>query len=137
MMNVALREAIAKLEQLEKHYEKSTFEVVSSVLRTLLKKTIISVDSFQRQVVVASQRLSQTDRLRSRIGHSGLKANLKANLFMLDKFIFFVSKQPVLIEISDIHQNVFSHVGAGIATARTSDMQIVTKHVHVDQQGRT
>ena len=54
IMNVALREEIAKLEQLEKHYEKSTFEVVSSVLRTLLKKTIISVDSFQRQVVVAS-----------------------------------------------------------------------------------
>jgi structure-specific recognition protein 1 len=46
---------------------------------------------------------------------------------MLDKFIFFVSKQPVLIEISDIHQVVFSRVGAGIATARTFDMQIVTK----------
>jgi structure-specific recognition protein 1 len=62
---------------------------------------------------------------------------LKANLFMLDKFVFFVSKQPVLIEISDIHQVVFSRVGAGIATARMFDMQIVTKHVHVDQQGRT
>ena len=47
---------------------------------------------------------------------------------MLDKFIFFVSKQPVLIEISDIHQVVFSRVGVGIATARTSDMQITTKH---------
>jgi len=47
---------------------------------------------------------------------------------MLDKFIFFVSKQPVLIEISDIHQAVFSRVGAGIATARTFDMQIITKH---------
>jgi structure-specific recognition protein 1 len=46
---------------------------------------------------------------------------------MLDKFIFFVSKQPVLIEISDIHQVVFSRLGAGIATARTFDMQIVTK----------
>jgi hypothetical protein len=32
---------------------------------------------------------------------------------------------------------VFSHVGAGIATAPTFDMQIVTNHVHVDQQGRT
>jgi structure-specific recognition protein 1 len=46
---------------------------------------------------------------------------------MLEKFIFFVSKQPVLIEISDIHQVVFSRVGAGIATARTFDMQIITK----------
>ena len=47
---------------------------------------------------------------------------------MLEKFIFFVSKQPVLIEISDIHQVVFSRLGAGIATARTFDMQIITKH---------
>jgi len=47
---------------------------------------------------------------------------------MLDKFIFFVTKQPVLIEISDIHQVVFSRVGAGIAAARTFDMQIITKH---------
>ena len=47
---------------------------------------------------------------------------------MLEKSIFFVSKQPVLIEISDIHQVVFSRVGAGIATARTFDMQIITKH---------
>ena len=46
---------------------------------------------------------------------------------MLEKYIFFVSKQPVLIEISDIHQVVFSRLGAGIATARTFDMQIVTK----------
>jgi structure-specific recognition protein 1 len=54
MMNAALREEIAKLEQLEKHYENPTFEVVSSVFRTLSKKEIISADSFQRQVVVAS-----------------------------------------------------------------------------------
>ena len=47
---------------------------------------------------------------------------------MFDKFIFFVSKQPVLIEISDIHQVVFSRVGAGIATAPTFDTQIITKH---------
>ena len=47
---------------------------------------------------------------------------------MLDKFIFFVSKQPVPIEIFDIHQVVFSRVRAGIATARTFDMQIITKH---------
>jgi len=55
-----------------------------------------------------------------------LKA-VQGDLFMLEKFIFFVSKQPVLIEISDIHQVVFSRVGAGIATARTFDMQIITK----------
>ena len=33
-----------------------------------------------------------------------------------------------LIEISDIHQIIFSHIGAGISTARTFNMQIITKH---------
>lgn len=48
---------------------------------------------------------------------------------MLEKYIFFVSKQPSLIEISDIHQVVFSRVGAsmGAAAARTFDLKIVTK----------
>jgi len=48
---------------------------------------------------------------------------------MLEKYIFFVSKQPTLIEISDIHQCVFSRVGAsmGATAARTFDLKIVTK----------
>ena len=53
IMNVALREEIAKPEQLQRRYEKPTFEVVSSVFRTLSKK-IASADSFQRRVVVVS-----------------------------------------------------------------------------------
>src|ERR1700730_4397819 len=54
----------------------------------------------------------------SRDGHPGIKANLKAtqgDLFMLEKYIFFVSKQPTLIELSDIHQCVFSRVGVSTA----------------------
>jgi structure-specific recognition protein 1 len=48
---------------------------------------------------------------------------------MLEKYIFFVSKQPTLIEIADIHQCVFSRVGAsmGATAARTFDLKIVTK----------
>lgn len=48
---------------------------------------------------------------------------------MLEKYIFFVSKQPTLIELSDIHQVVFSRVGSsmGAAAARTFDLKIVTK----------
>lgn len=69
--------------------------------------------------------------LSSRDGHPGIKANLKAiqgDLFMLEKYIFFVSKAPTLIEISDIHQVVFSRVGnMGTAAARTFDLKIVTK----------
>lgn len=69
---------------------------------------------------------------RSRAGHPGIKANLKAvqgDLFMLEKYIFFVSKQPTLIELSDIHQVVFSRLGAGLGAtaARTFDLKIVTK----------
>lgn len=68
----------------------------------------------------------------SRDGHPGIKANLKAvqgDLFMLEKYIFFVSKQPTLIELSDIHQVVFSRLGAGMGAtaARTFDLKIVTK----------
>lgn len=54
ILNVALREEIAKFERLEKHYEKPTFEVVSSVFRALSRKKITSAGSFQRQALVAS-----------------------------------------------------------------------------------
>jgi structure-specific recognition protein 1 len=69
----------------------------------------------------------------SRDGHPGFKANLKAvqgDLFMLEKYIFFVSKQPTLLELSAIHQVVFSRVGAnlGAAAARTFDLKIVTRN---------
>lgn len=48
---------------------------------------------------------------------------------MLEKYIFFVSKQPTLVELSDIHQVVFSRLGsgAGASAARTFDIKIVTK----------
>ncbi|KAJ6621788.1 structure-specific recognition protein-domain-containing protein [Mycena sp. CBHHK59/15] len=105
-------EEIAKYDRLKKNYEDPTFEVVSSVFRALAKKKIIGSGTFQ-----------------SRDSHPGIKANLKAiqgDLFMLEKYIFFVSKQPTLIELSDIHQVVFSRVGASTA-ARTFDLKVVTK----------
>ncbi|KIK94046.1 hypothetical protein PAXRUDRAFT_828380 [Paxillus rubicundulus Ve08.2h10] len=108
-------EEIAKYDRLKKNYEDPTFEVVSGVFRALSKKKIIGSGTFQ-----------------SRDGHPGIKANLKAvqgDLFMLEKYIFFVSKQPTLVELADIHQCVFSRVGAsmGASAARTFDLKIVTK----------
>ncbi|KAG6903162.1 hypothetical protein C0995_004710 [Termitomyces sp. Mi166 len=108
-------EEIAQYDKLKKHYEDPTFEVVSGVFRSLSKKKIIGSGSFQ-----------------SRDGHPGIKANLKAiqgDLFLLEKYIFFVSKQPSLIEIADVHQVIFSRVGAsmGAAAARTFDLKIITK----------
>ncbi|EIN12861.1 SSrecog-domain-containing protein [Punctularia strigosozonata HHB-11173 SS5] len=108
-------EEIAKYDRLKKNYEDPTFEVVSGVFRALSGKKIIGVGTFQ-----------------SRHGHPGIKCNLKAiqgDLFMLEKYVFFVSKSPMLIEISDIHQVVFSRVGSGMGAtaARTFDLKIVTK----------
>ncbi|THH05506.1 hypothetical protein EW145_g4746 [Phellinidium pouzarii] len=63
-------EEIAKYEKLQKHYESSTFEVVSSVFRSLSQNKIVGSGSFQ-----------------SRNGHPGIKANLKAvqgDLFILE-----------------------------------------------------
>lgn len=53
-ITVAIREEIAKFDRLDKHYEKPTFEVVSSVFRALSKKKIISAGSFQRRALLAS-----------------------------------------------------------------------------------
>ncbi|KAG6813589.1 hypothetical protein H0H92_009633 [Tricholoma furcatifolium] len=109
-------EDIAKYDgKLKKNYEEHTFEVVSGVFRGLSGKKVIGSGSFQ-----------------SRDGHPGIKANLKAiqgDLFLLEKYVFFVSKQPSLIEIADIHQVSFSRVGAsmGATAARTFDMKIITK----------
>ena len=59
---MSIREEIAKLDRLEKHYEKPTFEVVSSVFRALSKKKIVSAGSFQRQALFAySSNLSETN----------------------------------------------------------------------------
>jgi structure-specific recognition protein 1 len=67
-----------------------------------------------------------------REGHPGVKANLKAvqgDLFMLEKYLFFVSKSPLLIDLNDIYQVVFSRVGAGAtgAAGRTFDLKVITK----------
>ena len=109
------REQVAKYDRLKKNYEDPTFEVVSSVFRALSGKKIVGAGSFT-----------------SHAGHPGIKANLKAvqgDLFFLEKYVFFVSKQPTLIELSDIHQVVFSRLGAGLGAtaARTFDLKIVTK----------
>ncbi|KAL5524359.1 POB3 [Sanghuangporus sanghuang] len=106
-------EELEKYEKLQKSYESSSFEVVSSIFRSLSRNKIIGSGSYS-----------------SRTGHPGIKANLKAvqgDLFILEKYIFFVAKTPLLIEFSDIHQVTFSRVGGPMATSRTFDLVIVTK----------
>lgn len=49
---------------------------------------------------------------------------------MLEKYIFFVSKQPVLIELVDIYQVVFSRLGQGMgaSASRSFDLKITPKN---------
>ncbi|KAF7314513.1 FACT complex subunit POB3 [Mycena kentingensis (nom. inval.)] len=105
-------EELEKYENLEKSYDdKQTFNVVSAIFRALSKKKIIGAGKFQ-----------------GRDGHACIKVNLKAvagDLFMLEKYMFFVSKQPVLVELADIDHVSFSRTGQGSAV-RTFDMRIIT-----------
>ncbi|PPQ70850.1 LOW QUALITY PROTEIN: hypothetical protein CVT25_003950 [Psilocybe cyanescens] len=110
-------EDLAKYDgKLKKNYEDPTYVIVSSVFRALAGKKIIGSASFQ-----------------SRDGHPGLKANLKAiqgDLFMLECYSFFFSKQPLLIELADIQQVTFSRVGSSAAAStagRTFDIKTTTK----------
>jgi len=108
-------EEVETYDRMKKHYEDPTFEVVSGIFRALSKKKIVGAGSFQ-----------------SNNGHPSVKANLKAvqgDLFMLEKYVFFVSKQPVLNELLDIYQVVFSRLGQGMgaSASRSFDLKITTK----------
>lgn len=48
---------------------------------------------------------------------------------MLERYLFFVSKSPLLIDLNDIYQVIFSRVGAGTsgAAGRTFDLKVTTK----------
>ncbi|KDN45386.1 hypothetical protein RSAG8_04973, partial [Rhizoctonia solani AG-8 WAC10335] len=99
--------------KLEKKYDGPAHEVVSRIFRGLSGKKIIAPTTF-----------------RSHEEMYGVKCNLKAvqgTLFPLEKSLFFVAKQPHLIEFTDIHQVVFSRMGSGTASARTFDLKVVSK----------
>ncbi|QRV77666.1 structure-specific recognition protein 1 [Ceratobasidium sp. AG-Ba] len=99
--------------KLDKKYDGPAHEVISRIFRGLSGKKIIAPTTF-----------------RSHEEMYGVKCNLKAvqgTLFPLEKSLFFVAKQPHLIEFADIHQVVFSRMGSGTAAARTFDLRIVSK----------
>ncbi|KAF8511603.1 structure-specific recognition protein-domain-containing protein [Gautieria morchelliformis] len=100
--------------KLEQKYESPTFTVVSEVFKGLTGKKITAASSSYE----------------SKDGLPGFKAHLKAvsgELYFLEKYFFFVSKQPTLIELSDIHQVIFSRVGGAMTSARTFDLKIEQK----------
>lgn len=79
--------------------------------------------------------------LYSRNGLPSVKANLKAvrvqgDLFLLERYVFFVSKPPTPVELFDFHQ-VVSRLGVsmGVTAARTFDVKIAQKRgrLHVQE----
>ena len=94
------------------------------------RRSLVLAASKRRCIVHGNSLPSHIDFRRD--GHPGLKANLKAvqgDLFMLERYLFFVSKQPLLIDLNDIYQVIFSRVGAGsgAAAGRTFDLKVITK----------
>lgn len=95
----------------------------------LVKKLLGLAASNRESFLTSSRQIAYLSHRRE--GHPGVKANLKAvqgDLFMLEKYLFFVSKSPLLIDLNDIYQVIFSRVGATTGAAgRTFDLKVITK----------
>ncbi|KAI8454833.1 hypothetical protein BY996DRAFT_4581462 [Phakopsora pachyrhizi] len=93
--------------------EGQAHEVVSIIFKGLAKKKIIFPQNFT-----------------SSSGHAAVKCNTKANeglLYFLDKYVLFISKQPILLALSDLHSVKFARVGGTIQSGRTFDLVITKK----------
>ncbi|PKI82618.1 Pob3p [Malassezia vespertilionis] len=100
--------------KLKKRYEEPTFRIVTNLFR-----------------VLSEQKVSVPTGFTSSVGQESVRCNVKANdgnLYPLNKSLIWVSKQPVLIPYSDVQQIVFSRVGGAIASAKTFDMRVATRH---------
>ena len=126
------REEVASYDRMKKHYEDPTFGVVRDLQSVVKEKDRWSGQLPEVNVLSSPMLRSSKPCTFSNNGHPSVKANLKAvqgDLFMLEKYIFFVSKQPVLIELVDIYQVVFSRLGQGMGAnaSRSFDLKVTTK----------
>lgn len=104
--------------KLKKRYEEPTFKIITNVFKVLSGQKLIVPGSF----VSSSEQQS-------------VKCNVKANeglLYPLDKALLWVSKQPIYVPYSDIHQVIFSRVGlggagGGVTSSRTFDLRVNTR----------
>ncbi|KAL4399728.1 FACT complex subunit [Malassezia pachydermatis] len=100
--------------KLKKRYEEPTFRIVTNLFRVLSQQKVNVPTGFTNST-----------------GQESVRCNVKANdgtLYPLNKSMIWVSKQPVLIPYSDIHQLVFSRVGGAIASAKTFDLRVMLRH---------
>ncbi|KAK0522088.1 FACT complex subunit [Tilletia horrida] len=96
--------------KLKKRYEEPTFRIVSNVFKHLSNQKLTVPGSFE-----------------SSAGHASIKCNVKAVeglLYPLDKALLWVSKQPIYLPYSQIHQVVFSRVGGSVSSSRTFDLRV-------------
>lgn len=100
-------------QQSNNKIEGQAHEVVSIVFKGLAKKKIIFPQNFS-----------------SANGQSAVKCNMKANeglLYFLDKYVLFISKQPILTNLADLHSVKFARVGGALQSSRTFDLVIKKK----------
>lgn len=104
--------------KLKKRYEEPTFKIVTNLFKVLSGQKLTAPGAFQ----------SSSDQ-------ACVKCNVKATeglLYPLDKSLLWVSKQPIYIPYSDVHQVIFSRVGlggatAGVTSAKTFDLRVNTR----------
>jgi structure-specific recognition protein 1 len=94
-------------EKLEPHYEAPTYEIVSTLCKTLT----------QRKVTVPSDFKSQYDA-------AAFKCSMKANegyLYPLEKCFLFIPKPPTFIPNQDIESVTFARISSAAAGSRGFD----------------
>ena len=99
--------------KLKKRYEEPTFKIVTNLFKVLSGQKLIVPTTFE-----------------SSTGQSSVKCNVKANdglLYPLEKAMLWVSKQPVYVPYSDVHQVIFSRVGGAVSSGKTFDLRVITK----------
>ncbi|WFD04084.1 FACT complex subunit [Malassezia obtusa] len=100
--------------KLKKRYEEPTFRIVTNLFR-----------------VLSQQKVNVPTGFTSSIGQESVRCNVKANdgtLYPLNKSLIWVSKQTILVPYSDVYQLVFSRVGGAVASAKTFDLRVETRH---------
>ncbi|PWN29182.1 SSrecog-domain-containing protein [Jaminaea rosea] len=104
--------------KLKRRYEEPTFKVVTNLFK-----------------VLSGQKLTVPGSFSSSGEHASVKCNVKATeglLYPLDKAMLWVSKQPIHVPYSDVHQVIFSRVGlggstAGVTSSKTFDLRVNTR----------
>lgn len=99
--------------KLKKRYEEPTFRIVTNIFKVLSGQKVATPTDFE-----------------SSSGQTSIKCNVKAadgNLYPLEKSLLWVSKQPVYVPYSEIHQAILSRVGGAVASSKTFDLRVSTK----------